>query len=802
MRTTLPNAVWIMIALALASIAGPVIAEPATIARVEWGFAGNIPSGRWAPVRVWLNSGDTPETGILSIEYQQDSTQKAKIIVPVSVVPGSPTAVDVLVSLPSEADPITVRYTPATGREQTIEFSAMPTGGQQMAPEIFAETRQLVLCVGTDAPLAAISNPTEVRQRPRMGRSVLGDHRSVSGDDLKELRWFQTAGVRMNADSLPEEPHAYDGVAAIIIDAELAGVASPRSRAAVASWVASGGRLVLLADRDGDAWKSWLAADEPLPVSLAAAGEMPPPAGLRDAAQRGEASELSSSGGDAEDDAPSQSQRAFFRHSTLIRKVKAFEAAVRGAVKGRAISILPAATQSGWNGRLALPEGGFFIAEGPVGLGMVTILGTNPSSISADANPLAQRAAWRLALTPVLDRYLMRPMSLQSMGQEALANVMDRIAGVPEVGRGMLYTTVGLLLLLALLLGVADYFILGKLGLRHLSWGVALLWISLFSAGAAFIIPRIRAGSTSVDRAVCIDILQQANSPTSSASVWQTGVSGVFSGGATQLESDDRNGFGLVRGASAERDRMDFYPRGERRRVGLPAVEALQMSLPGGERASLVSGLRQPPWTYRILTDDSQAPCPIRVTVDSVDSAGAAVRLHGVGPGGEVREAALQIENRHYSWKATLGSGPAVVPSDGTILLEMTFVANARLRLEPEIRDQFGRVMSNGLVTVAPQTARGSRFPSGNTSPKPGSSSTPAPVTAIGPEMYSASLAAAGDRQAALRARAAAGQAVFVADILGPGAGAWLLKVKGEDNVTTNTSATVRVVVPMIGGKP
>lgn len=803
MNITRPGILWVLVAVLVASVAAAVRADPASIASVEWGFAGNIPSGRWAPVRVWINSGDKPESGLLSIEYQQDGSQKAKVVVPVSVVPGTPTAVDVLVSLPSEADPITVRYTPSGGREQVLEYSPMPTGNQLYAPEVFSETRQMVLCVGTDAPLAALSNPTLVKQRPRLGRTVLGDHRSVSGEDLRELRWFQTAGVRMDVSGLPEDPHAYDGVAAVIIDAERAGLPGPRLRAALSEWVAAGGRLVLLSDRDGDAWRAWMPGEEPLPITLGEAKDLPSPEDLRKAAERGEAAELGSTGGE-DDDQIDPAARRFMVRSTMIRKVKAFEAAVRASVKGREISIEPNASQSGWRGRLRISDGKFLVAEGPVGLGMVTVIGSNPSTIAADANPLAARAAWRLALTPVLDRYLTRPMSLQSMGQEALANVMDKVAGVPEVGRGMLYATVALLFLLALLLGVGDYFILGKLGKRHLSWGLAILWISLFSVGAAVVIPRIRSGNSSVDRAVCVDILQHSNDASSPASVWQTGVSGIFSGGPTELVSEERSGPGLLRGASAERDNAHFRFGSERKRVGLPAVEAVQVVMPGGERANVVMGLRQPPWTYRILTDDSKPQSRIRVTIENADTAGATVRVHGVGARSVMREAALQIEDQIYVWKAPVGGPETSANADGTIELAMTCIPNAGLRLEPEIRDEFGRVIS-GTPSAAGQAARSGRanvfgvIP--NTSPRP-NAATSGVRSLVGPEMYPASLAAAGDRQAALRARAAAGQAVFVADLIGPSVGDWLLRVKGQDSVSMNTTATLRVVVPMTGGKP
>lgn len=746
-----------------------VLGGTAQIAKVEWGFSGNIASGRWAPVRVWINSGDKPEQGMITIEYQQDATQKARIIAPVSVMPGTPTAVDILVNLPAEPDPITVTYSSDRVNGDAIEFSPNPGQNQKLGPEIYGGTRQLVLCIGTDAPLAALSEPTSVKRRPTFGQDELWSHQGLRGEDLRELRWHQTAGVSLQAGELPTDPHAFDGVAALVVDAEKAGLPSPALKSAISTWVAAGGRLVLLVDRDGDAWRSWMPDAEGMPVSLGAARELPSPQELRKAIESGETASLS---------APGPIQHVDGRgigNSQFRRTMRAFAASVRASIRGRPITIETDAAARGWVGRLPMSKSEFLSADGPVGLGMVTIIGANPSTVSSDLKPEALKAAWRVALTRVLDRYLDRPLSLQAMGQDALADVMDKFAGVPEIGRGMLYMTVSGLFLFALILGVGDYFLLGKLQMRQRSWLTAIGWIAIFSLAAGFIIPRMRAGRTEVNRAVCIDIIQTGNSPTANAQAWVTGVSGVFAGSLTTVEQSKTAAPGLLRGASAERDTSMFPWQQRTTRVGLLPVETIQAAMPGGERANILAGgLSQASWTYRIVADDSKPQTKIRVEIESADTAIAQVKVYGLAQGVNLTDAALELGGRVYS------NGRGVADADGVVSIKLIAKNGAELRLAPLLGSVGAAYGGFGSQTTSPAIAR------------------------VGPEATPGLLDAAVDRETALRARAAGGQAVFIADLTADaigvndaGLGEWMLNVRSDKSAAMKVSATIRVAVPM-----
>ncbi|MEK6703142.1 MAG: hypothetical protein AABZ53_12825 [Planctomycetota bacterium] len=83
--------------------------KPPVMVKVEFGFDGAVASGRWMPVRVWLSGGEKAESGTIMVEYRQDKTQSARIVVPASTTPGKLSAVDLAVCLPSDPD-VTVTF--------------------------------------------------------------------------------------------------------------------------------------------------------------------------------------------------------------------------------------------------------------------------------------------------------------------------------------------------------------------------------------------------------------------------------------------------------------------------------------------------------------------------------------------------------------------------------------------------------------------------------------------------------------------------------------------------------------------
>src|SRR5690606_829547 len=97
-------------------------------------------------------------------------------------------------------------------------------------------------------------------------------------------------GARGEADDRPLPWVGYEGVQGLVVTALSSGAAArsavPRALEAVQTWVRSGGRLVVLADGPGDAWRQWLPDEARGMVSLDAPGDGPLPPAVAAAVRR------------------------------------------------------------------------------------------------------------------------------------------------------------------------------------------------------------------------------------------------------------------------------------------------------------------------------------------------------------------------------------------------------------------------------------------------------------------------------------------------------------------------------------
>ena len=122
-----------------ASAGGPK--EPqAQITRVDVGWANSLPSGRWAPITVWVTSGPRAFTGELSLEYSQDATQRTMIVAPFSTTPDQTTPVELVAAVPRYCQSLTLEVTAETGRTvDRVRFVNSPEKDERPMPAITGE---------------------------------------------------------------------------------------------------------------------------------------------------------------------------------------------------------------------------------------------------------------------------------------------------------------------------------------------------------------------------------------------------------------------------------------------------------------------------------------------------------------------------------------------------------------------------------------------------------------------------------------------------------------------------------------
>ena len=92
---------------------------PVEIVRVD---VGSTPDGmirnRQVPVRVWLTSREQPFSGVLTVTFPQDATQRARYMMEVSTTPGAITSHEFSVFLPLDLEWLEVEVNVSSPNEK------------------------------------------------------------------------------------------------------------------------------------------------------------------------------------------------------------------------------------------------------------------------------------------------------------------------------------------------------------------------------------------------------------------------------------------------------------------------------------------------------------------------------------------------------------------------------------------------------------------------------------------------------------------------------------------------------------
>jgi hypothetical protein len=708
--------------------------DPSPLSRVEVGWGGAVPVGRWVPIRVWLDGSVAGATeGMLIVEYQQDRTQKAQVVVPVSTTPGKLTPVDLVASISPDTPSVEVTFSEG-GRTHTVSMLAPPTAGvaatspnpgeQQLGP-FYAGTRGLLLHVGVGSIDRAFPKPGMIDRTPTVNGNMVTDMSSQSGKNLETLRWMQLAAADTRAEDLFSIPQAYDGVEALVLDAPKAAGLDPRVKAAIVRWVEAGGRLVLITTDDSPAWRSWLPEGEAGDlVEADPPGRFAVPTATKEALTAREITidVIGASPRDPEQPWGWQSG------STLYKEAAATPVPVRAEVVARSFLVTERGRREGWTTDWQAGAGGGLIARGPVGLGIVTIIGVDPETIPDGLDAAASGKLWRSALRPALSHYLTTPMRNGAPGAMDVTSSLNSIISVPELDNSVFNTILVSLGLLALVLGPIDWFVLKRWRARQHSWLVALVWIGAASMAAYFIPPMLRSGPPQLNRLVTADVVQSRGDGTGSVRAWQHGLLGIFASGPVRIRPDDGltpggSGSGILagtwwRGTSPADDNFgNPFMAGPRRRVSIfsPLVTP-QVTSTDRERQNVPTAFSMPSWSYRTFEDSAERggvgvmPIRARVTRD-----GDAVKVSLSGTPAEVVSVMVRTSRETSAVAGSPGRVEVILPEETRLAPERAVSRGGTGIFEWDASGRFGEFKPRETAAADSHWALGLEGPSRRT---------------------------------------------------------------------------------------
>lgn len=554
-------------------------ADEARIAGVRIGYDGLLPPERWAPLWVTIRPGDKEQSLTLTAYYEQDPTQRAEMITPVTTTPGREITVPLLICPPRFVDRITVELSGGR-RTSGVTFARAPRDNEL---NLGQQVEGGALIVGTLGARISAEAINDWKADPSNNWS--------SGLDSAALVALRPGDVGVSWACL-------DGLNVLV--ARLSALESLPTPAldALAAWHSGGGRLVIVAEAPGAVWRRFV----PPGVLIADQRPVRPPARF---------ASLLASGEDAAESFPA-----------------------------RVVSVGGEAAERGWSLRQQLGTGGALIASGPFGGGLTTIVAFDPQLASAALSDAAVAPLWAALLRSVLpDRpanaradaengYEYRYMVSSgdgAAGSAALGSAVDALCDIPPIPAWIYVLLVSLSALLALAVSAGDYLVLGRFKSRHRSWITAAGWVVAFGVVAWALPNFVRRESTTLGRAVVIDALPASSgSPTIT---WRSGVTSIFAATSAAAPLVPAAKAASVTSASQS---LDGYWRGvsvlgvnsylsERRSsrtvVTLPLLQRIS-ALDGATAASVppTGGVQLRQWTLRTLQDQGTVSGHPRVT--------------------------------------------------------------------------------------------------------------------------------------------------------------------------------------------
>lgn len=593
----------------------------------RFGLGGVWTLERFAPMRVLLDGGGRAFSGVLEVSYRQDVTQETVQRVPFAVTPNAISEIEVIVCPSSDTERIQVVARDERGRrlggrdfsQRGRNGTQLPLGARENGPLIVSMTDSRVE-LGLDA---------WARRLDGNGDPVMAGRAGVRTSDP----WAAVRVAPISADDLPRSWAGLDAASALIVRAEQVLALDADAAEAIEGWLHAGGTLVVLADGIGPEYRQWPGVVGRDVVGRYVVAAAPAPLAVDGQEVRAilDQHALRTSGVEIDGDDPSD-QLVPVSETT-----------------GRALRLTETGVRTGWRLRWLAGADTGLLAEGPLGLGWVVVLGIDPADLATGPRADVVAASWTNALS------IFDGQSWETSGwwggwgsgarpahSRAISGAIEATLRVSPVGMGVAILLLAGGLVLVLLVGPIDAIVLHRLRLSHRSWLTAIGWIVL-AAGAALAYPRlVRDGGGVLARYEAVDARLDDTGPRASV---RTAVTSVYAGRTGPIRYADPPAGSWMRGVSTQ-----MY--GGSGVTSLPTLRMGQFRLAGTDatRRTGWPGLGLPEddagrdaaqrmWTLRTVMDSGPAgdvPLPAcrvvvepeaRVRIDGVPAAARAISI-------------------------------------------------------------------------------------------------------------------------------------------------------------------------------
>lgn len=526
--------------------------EPTVFA--DFGFAGTMPTGCWAPITVAVQAIDEPLSGYVELSYIAGGEQ-INHVTPFAVAAQSNALIPMTVHLPWWTDTVSVAaFDEQQGRVAQLEYRTSP------GP--------------TDARLPTLSRPEGIviSVTPRLPAGLAVEAMLPLEDD-QAAKPRRLSAVNLTPERLPPNHLAYDGVDLLVVEPASFRGADPRAIEAILRWTASGGRLLVLADRPGSEYARWLNATP----------------------------------------------------ATAAIDVGTITTTDTGT--GRPLTLSPVATAAGWGVVATNASNQAVAVTGPFAFGSMSLFTIDPLDAPGTLRTLlapssADTTDDLVASIDASSRNWYDPFARRTSDQ-VLYRYIDAVASSDPPGSGGFILIAAVPLALALLLGPIDYILLGALRRRPLAWLSAFIWIGAVGT-VAFTAPRLfqngdaDIGSVSATDLILPNLAMPMNSTPNAAARIPPHLAG-WSAEATLLFHASQSPFTLEAEAPLA---WRPFESGGGDAVALAGITFRQTPAgPGTNAPAGIEPLRIPAriWSMVTLHAEGPTPPPFAVALAAID---------------------------------------------------------------------------------------------------------------------------------------------------------------------------------------